>query len=57
MTSQNTNQKCILHCCDSCPDESFVRDFLVKQLQNNNYSPSDSIKYKLSQYRQELARG
>ena len=46
MTSQNTNQNCILHHCDSCPDESVVRDFLMKQLQNNNYSPSDSIKYK-----------
>ena len=46
MTSQNTNQNCILHHCDSCSDESVVRDFLMKQLQNNNYSPSDSIKYK-----------
>ena len=41
-----TNQNCMLHHCDSHPDESLVRDFLMKQLQNNNYSPSNSIKYK-----------
>ena len=36
----------MLHHCDSCPDESLAREFLMEQLQNNNYSPSDSIKYK-----------
>ena len=36
----------MLHHCDSCPDESLAREFLLEQLQNNNYSPSDSIKYK-----------
>ena len=41
-----TNQNCMLHHCDSHPDESLVRDFLMKQLQNNNSSPSNSIKYK-----------
>ena len=36
-----TNQNYIFHHCDSCPDESFVRKFLMEQLQNNNYSPGD----------------
>ena len=34
----------MLHHCDSFPDESLVREFLMEQWQN--YSPSDSIKYK-----------
>ena len=36
----------MIYHCDSCPDESLVRDFLIEQLQNNNYSLSDSIKNK-----------
>ena len=35
-----TNQNYMLHHCDSCPDESLVRDFLIEQLQNNNNYPS-----------------
>ena len=41
-----TNQNCMLHHCDLCPDESVIRDFLMQQLQNSNCSPSDLIKYK-----------
>ena len=40
------NQNCMLHHCDSFSDESVVREFLMEQLQNNNYSPSDSVKCK-----------
>ena len=40
------HQNCMLHDCDSYPGEFLIRDFLMEQLQNNNYSPGDSIIYK-----------
>ena len=39
-----TNHSCMLHHFDLCPNECVGREFLMGQLWNNNYSPSDSIK-------------
>ena len=39
-----TNHSCVLYHCDLCPHKCVGREFLMGQLWNNNYSPSDSIK-------------
>ena len=39
-----TNHSCVLYHCDLCPNTCVGREFLMGQLWNNNYSPSDSIK-------------